>query len=215
MASNAKTKTLLGTALAAMVACSTALPVDPAVHRWWSGLGPVLAHDTFPGDCKLCHEGETWTEIRADFQYDHAQETGVPLAGAHATARCIRCHNDRGPVGEFAAQGCAGCHEDVHQGWLQAGCTSCHDELSWYPRGMAVMHDRTRLPLIGAHATAACNRCHPGANVGRFQPTDTECATCHQVDLQGATNPPHIGLGWTTDCNRCHIPTDWHRVRPQ
>ena len=79
---------------------------------------------------------------------------------------------------------------------------------------MAIAHARTRMPLVGAHATAACNRCHPGAFVGRFAPTDTECVTCHQLDLQNATNPPHIGLGWTADCNRCHIPTSWHQARP-
>jgi hypothetical protein len=194
-------------------ACTAAPPMDAARHRWWSGLGPVLPHDTFPGDCSLCHEGQTWTSIRKDFTFDHEKQTGVPLDGAHADAQCLRCHNDRGPVATFAAKGCAGCHEDVHQGWLGATCTSCHAQVTWFPVGMIERHARTRLPLVGAHAATACHRCHPGARVGRFQPTDTECLSCHQDDLQRAVNPPHLGLGWVDNCNQCHIPTDWHQAR--
>lgn len=201
-------------AAALVLACSATAPQDAAVHRWWAGLGPVLPHDTFPGDCQLCHEGETWTQLKADFRYDHAAETGVPLPGAHGTARCIRCHNDRGPVRTFAQQGCVGCHEDTHQGWLGSDCTSCHDQHSWVPQGMIERHARTRLPLFGVHAVTGCHRCHPGAMVGRFQPTDPECVSCHQEALQRATNPPHLGLGWVDDCNRCHIPTSWRQARP-
>ena len=140
----------------------------------------------------------------------------MPLAGAHEQARCLRCHNDRGPVATFAARGCSGCHEDVHQSRLGPDCTSCHTQQeTWFPTGMVERHARTRMPLVGTHAVVSCNRCHPGAFVGRFTPTDTECVTCHQDDLQRANNPPHIGLGWVADCNRCHIPTNWHQARPQ
>ena len=80
-------------------------PGDGSLHRWWAGLGPVLPHDTFPADCSLCHVGDKWNTLKPDFSFDHEQETGVALDGAHQQARCLRCHNDRGPVAVFRAKG--------------------------------------------------------------------------------------------------------------
>ena len=194
--------------LALLAACAlTPGPGNAGRHRWWAALGPVIPHDDFPADCTLCHLGSEWQELVPDFEFDHAAETGVPLQGAHAEARCLRCHNDRGPVDQFMAQGCAGCHEDVHRGTLGVRCTDCHNERVWYPDGMVTMHDRTRFPLYGVHAVTACVRCHPGATAGQFVPTDTECVTCHESDLLQTTN--HVGLGWTNRCDRCHQPTKW------
>ena len=123
------TRTAAG--LAALVlagACLTQSTESVKQHLWWSGLGPVLPHETFPADCSLCHEGTDWQGVRADFEFDHEAETGVPLEGAHARAACLLCHNDRGPVSTFAAQGCAGCHEDIHRGQLGQDCTKCHEQ---------------------------------------------------------------------------------------
>ncbi len=194
----------------AVLSCVMESPGAASRHRWWARLGPVLPHDTFPSDCKLCHVGEKWDTLRDDFTFDHERETGVPLVGAHAQAQCIRCHNDRGPVAVFDAKGCAGCHEDVHQGDLGRNCDSCHEQRTWRADGMIERHHHTRFPLVGAHATTACFRCHPGAEVGNFVPTDTECATCHQADLARTTN--HVGLGWTKRCDRCHMPTFWRQA---
>lgn len=183
-------------------------------YRWWSGLGPVLPHDTFPADCRLCHVGDDWNTLRDDFEFDHEKETGVELVGAHAAARCLLCHNDRGPVAMFRVKGCVGCHEDVHMGDLGPRCESCHDQQTWQPVGQVEMHNKTRFPLTGIHAITACQRCHPGAFTGNFMPVDTECATCHQDELQRANNPPHINLGWVNNCDRCHIPTSWKQAQP-
>ena len=212
---NTRRNTLRTRCLAAVTLVSLALACvmqgSPSVsqHRWWAGLGPVLPHDTFPADCKLCHVGEAWHTLSEDFAYDHGAETGVRLDGAHAQAKCLRCHNDRGPVAVFQAQGCAGCHEDVHFGRLGASCASCHQESTWNPVGQVELHNRTRFPLVGVHSTTACRRCHVGAEVGNFFPTDVECVTCHRADLARAINPPHLGLGWVDRCDRCHQPIDW------
>ncbi len=179
-------------------------------HRWWAGLGPVLPHDTFPADCKLCHLGEGWNQLVPKFEFDHARETGVPLHGAHVDASCLRCHNDRGPVSAFAAQGCVGCHADIHQGDLGHDCTRCHDEQTWEPTNQVLLHERTRFPLTGAHATVACHKCHPGSLAGNFLPTDTQCVTCHRRDMLLTSNPNHVAIGYTSHCERCHGPTDWH-----
>lgn len=185
-------------------------PQSPEVHRWWSGLGPVLPHDSFPADCKLCHTGSDWNSLRDDFHFDHLKETGVPLVGAHEDAQCLRCHNDRGPVAVFEARGCQGCHEDLHLGELGARCTDCHDEETWFPHGQIEKHYETRFPLVGVHAQTACRNCHPGAEIGRFRPADTRCEGCHQADLQRTTN--HVGLGWIDHCERCHLPTSWNQA---
>lgn len=196
-----------------VLGCVTQSPGDGSLHRWWSGLGPVLPHDTFPADCNICHVGRKWNELRDEFAFDHERETGHALAGAHADARCLRCHNDRGPVAVFQARGCVGCHEDVHESTLGKNCAECHSESTWHNRGMLARHNRTRFPLTGAHVATACHRCHEGAWVGKFRPVDTNCVTCHTADLRRAINPPHIALGYTDRCDRCHIPTRWNQAR--
>lgn len=197
-----------------VVACVASGPQAASVPQngWWQGDGPVIPHESFPADCRLCHVGEKWQALSAEFEYDHEAETGVALEGSHARARCLRCHNDRGPVAEFSIQGCAGCHGDIHFGQLGPDCTSCHHQLTWEPVGQIERHDQTRFPLRGVHASVACRRCHLGAEVGRFVPTDTECLTCHRADLLRAINPNHVGLGWVDDCGRCHRPTDWNQA---
>jgi hypothetical protein len=195
-----------------VAACVTTGTDSMQQHLWWAGLGPALPHDTFPGDCALCHVGGDWQTLTQDFQFDHERETGVPLNGAHSRAACLRCHNDRGPVESFSRLGCAGCHEDVHFGRLGTACTDCHQEQTWDPVGQIERHNRTRFPLVGVHAATACHRCHPGAETGYFTPVDVECVTCHQADLANATNPNHIGLGWTNRCDRCHLPRTWQHA---
>ena len=208
-------RTRLNFALAALAVIGAAgcltdrKPDSVRPQDWWSGRGPVVPHDSFPADCALCHTSENWQEIRPDFHFDHAQETGVPLIGAHAQAECIRCHNDRGPVQMFAARGCAGCHDDIHLGQLGSQCSTCHTEDNWLPFGQVAEHARTRFPLIGAHASTACIECHSGATVGNFTRANIECIACHQRALAQATTPDHQAAGWIDRCDRCHIPTTW------
>ena len=195
-----------------VVACVTESPGSASRHRWWGGLGPVLPHDTFPSDCKLCHVGQTWNVLTDDFDFDHAAETGVPLIGSHAQAKCLRCHNDRGPISIFNAKGCVGCHQDFHFGELGPNCTNCHQQNTWHPVDMVTKHYQTRFPLVGVHVATACHRCHPGAFVGNFVPTPIECAACHAGDAAATTNPPHIPLNWLDHCDRCHTPTVWQQA---
>ncbi len=182
---------------------------DQPRHGWWAGNGIVVPHDSFPTDCRLCHVEGSWNELRADFEYDHEQETGVALAGAHGEAKCLRCHNDRGPVQRFARRGCQGCHEDVHRGNLGDQCATCHGEDTWVLRDELAVHNRTRFPLVGAHAAAQCWTCHPGGEVGNWSRVDVSCTTCHLEAAAAVVSPDHTANGWTTACDRCHIPTSW------
>lgn len=200
----------------AFLACLLAiLPVLACVsnfgglEEWWSGHGPVIAHQSFPANCSLCHTTESWQKLKSDFVFDHEMETGVALVGAHADAQCLRCHNDRGPVQNFASRGCAGCHVDTHEGRLGQNCESCHDEQSWRAIGQIAEHGRTRFPLMGIHAATTCDRCHPGIGSGNIEALNPECSSCHQADLAAATSPNHVAQGWTDSCDRCHLPTTW------
>ena len=187
---------------------------DSPVHGWWDERGPVVPHETFPADCSLCHlVDEDWSTLRDDFDFDHAVETGFALLGAHEDAQCLRCHNDRGPVQLFSVRGCAGCHEDVHRGQLGKDCLACHDQYDWHPEGQIALHDRTRFPLVGAHATTACWRCHPGAQVGNFTRAQTDCFACHAADYQRTASPNHASIGFATSCQNCHNTHAWSSAR--
>lgn len=192
-----------------IVACVANTSYTGSVQRWWTDRGPVVRHDSFPADCTLCHLEGSWNEIRPDFEFDHLAETGHALEGAHASAECLRCHNDRGPVQLFAQRGCSGCHEDLHRGQLGPTCDSCHGQESWGVYDFITEHNATRFPLVGAHAAAACWSCHPGAQVGEFTRLDPDCASCHQEALTVALDPDHEAAGWVTGCDRCHLSTQW------
>jgi hypothetical protein len=200
---------LLWLAALCVVACANLVPRQ----GWDSSAGPVVPHDSFPADCSLCHTGSDWHTLRADFTFDHEARTGVPLHGAHADAACLLCHNDRGPVQQFAARGCGGCHGDPHQARLGAACDDCHDDRTWVPREAIARHDRTRFPLVGAHVAAACFRCHPGAQVGNFAGASPVCVHCHGADFTRATNPNHVQLGLPQQCDSCHTPVGWQPAR--
>jgi hypothetical protein len=68
---------------------------DVPQESWSKQWGPLVPHQTFPGDCSICHVTEGWNTLRKDFSFDHKTQTGYPLEGAHAEAACLRCHNDR------------------------------------------------------------------------------------------------------------------------
>jgi len=95
----------------------------------------VEPHRTFPGDCGLCHVGQGWNNVRPAVSFDHEEETGHRLEGAHAGAGCLACHNDRGPVTIYIARGCGGCHPDPHASALGPDCQTCHSQTDWTPTG--------------------------------------------------------------------------------
>ncbi len=205
---------LLGLSFLAMcIACSVLSFSNEAervpVQQWLQSRGPVVPHDTFPSDCKTCHEGGGWHTIRVDFRFDHEKQAGLRLLGAHQQAECLRCHNDRGSVAKYVARGCTGCHEPWHKGQLGTDCKTCHDEKSWQPKQMIAKHNMTRFALVGAHAGVACWACHPGAQVGEFKHASTDCVVCHRDQMAQTTAPNHVTSGWTTECQRCHSPIGW------
>lgn len=188
-----------------LINCETVVPRQGWSENW----GPMVPHETFPGDCQICHLTNRWDVLRENFAFDHARQTGYALEGAHAHAACLRCHNDLGSLHVYLARGCGGCHSDPHGANLGMNCTRCHSQSDWSPTGLVAEHARTRFPLIGAHAIVPCETCHERATVGEFRGAPVDCHLCHQRDVAQVTSPDHMANGWNRDCERCHTGGSW------
>jgi len=180
------------------------------------------------GTCAVCHGTTAFADLPPS-GFDHERWTGFAILGAHAEGECAACHaaspspDDAGrKFGKVAQrfgpfEGCATCHEDVHQGGFdrpglpaevegRTDCARCHEETSFrsLPRGFE--HGRwTGFALVEEHESADCSACHApahGAVVGERTWTaaaGSGCLDCH-VD-------PHAGQfaeKTSNDCARCH-----------
>ncbi len=188
-----------------LVHCETLVPRQGWSQRW----GPMVPHDTFPGDCSVCHTPGKWNELKDKLDFDHHTETGFELVGAHEEAACLRCHNDRGPVTAYVKRGCGGCHYDPHKSTLGLDCESCHNQDHWEPTGLIQEHATTRMPLMGVHAITPCESCHERATIGEYRGAPTACHSCHRQDAFQAF-PNHSINGWTANCERCHNSSGWN-----
>ncbi|MCO4762610.1 MAG: hypothetical protein KC502_13950 [Myxococcales bacterium] len=90
-------------------------------------------------------------------------------------------------------------------------CGLCHVAAGWevIPKRINFDHDRTGVPLTGAHATAPCVGCHKTQqaghtkkNVPRRVPRD--CASCHKDSHRGEQG---------TACESCHTTRSWKTPR--
>jgi hypothetical protein len=180
--------------------------------------------------CEECHSEADWT--RPD-RFDHAA-TRYPLTGRHRDVRCAECHQPApGGAGSARFRGlafaaCTACHadDDPHAGRLGAACAECHTTDGWRPRGGAAFergfdHARTRFPLVGKHAAAACAACHRPERArsrdlaltfvagtrGRAYPVPvTEaCGSCHVDYHAGAFRERPGGA----ECRHCHGEDGW------
>lgn len=183
----------------------------PQQLRWSDDWGPMVPHKKFTRDCGICHVSKGWDVLRSDFRYDHLKETGYALEGAHASASCLRCHNDRGPVVSYKSRGCAGCHPDPHKSAMGMDCKRCHSQVNWQLQGAqgerVADHARTRFPLSGMHATVRCDQCHNRASAGDFRGASRDCSQCHRDEFQ--RGPKHVTAGFPRDCGSCHNSVAW------
>ncbi len=166
-------------------------------------------HGKFREPCSECHSANAWTPARVSRKFDHSKY-GFALTGAHATAGCLDCHATL----EFTQKRtrCVSCHEDPHRGELGTECARCHGARSFVDRGpMLRMHQLTRFPLTGSHASLDCESCHTPAEQGRMQFVGSEpnCRTCHLAQYQAVQVPNHVAGGFSTSCDECHATTTW------
>lgn len=150
--------------------------------------------------CSSCHGLQEW---RGAERFDH-QQTGFPLTGLHRDVSCSDCHQPRagGDVQYrgLAAETCADCHQDPHQGRLEGTCANCHSTDGWdRTETTGFDHDRTRYPLRGRHRSVACVACHGESLTRSFSSERFDrCETCHRDPHAGQLSQEGRG------CDSCH-----------
>ncbi|MCP3984687.1 MAG: cytochrome C [bacterium] len=144
--------------------------------------------------CQDCHNTRTWTRIA----FDHDKDTKWPLRDAHVDVRCESCHP--GALDDPVEKECVGCHEpvDVHSGQQGKDCAACHGQRSWIET-VGFDHDLTNFPLLGLHATVACEECH---TTHAYADAEIDCVACHRPD---DTHEQRL----TDACASCHNPNSW------
>jgi hypothetical protein len=161
-------------------------------------------------DCTTCHNLEKWKPAP---RFEHAK-TDYPLTGKHAALACAKCHQAPALATAHDEQGrplpqwkplphadCTPCHADPHAGRFAGACAKCHRTESFTaidPRGFD--HDRTRYPLLGRHATVACEKCHDEKTAWGRKPPFATCGGCHRDAHAGQATL----AGRAADCAACH-----------
>jgi len=151
------------------------------------------AHNgTLGTNCASCHATSGWKPA----SFDH-NKSAFPLTGKHTGVACASCHKNN--VFKGTPKDCYSCHagRDAHNGTLGTNCAACHATSGWKPA--TFNHNQSAFPLTGAHASAACARCHVN-NV--FKGTPTNCFACH------AGKDAHNGA-FGTSCGSCHSTSAW------
>jgi hypothetical protein len=160
-------------------------------------------HGALRVDCGACHTAESFTKLLPKPAFRH-DDTGFRLRGAHAQASCKGCHRSL----DFArvASACVDCHRDPHRAALGFECARCHTPTTWNnQRDQQRAHDRTRFPLLGAHAAIDCTGCHRQQHA-EFAGTPSDCVACHRPDYDATRNPAHARAGFSLQCRQCHDP---------
>jgi hypothetical protein len=185
-------------------------------------------HDgKFSQDCASCHGFKAFTQD-AKFSNEQHAAIGFPIEQAHLKASCEDCHGARTPSGglrqlaiaDALTKGCVVCHtdDDPHRGqFAEQACKSCHTEAAWKPSTYdEVRHQRSRLPLQGAHKAVPCAACHvtdvppaPLAQRFHWEGRTMRCDACHTTSATIATKDPHRGQFGAQDCASCHTQEAW------
>lgn len=151
--------------------------------------------------CADCHTSDGWKMIEGTYTFSHSS-TDFPLVGQHQSVSCKACHDDL--VFSKAQSDCISCHKDVHEQTLGNECSRCHTPQTWLVTNTTQLHEQSRFPLLGAHATADCFQCHESASLLRFDPLGIDCYDCHRTDYENTTSPDHSSGDFSTDCVACH-----------
>jgi hypothetical protein len=182
--------------------------------------------------CDACHSAGEWN---SPVRFDHAR-TSYPLTGRHRDVECGACHPTERANGAsrvrydgVPATGCNACHTDPHGGAMNNACASCHETGGWKRVSRATVenrfdHTRTRFPLRGRHAEAACADCHAsalnaatgiairyakGAGTATYpRPLFDGCQACHTDYHERA----FAGSPGGPACGGCHTESGWSPV---
>jgi hypothetical protein len=160
-------------------------------------------HATAASGCVGCHAEHAGRDGQLRHfdtaHFDHAKATGFALLGRHArvAANCAACHKARSFL--TASPNCASCHADVHKGALGRDCAACHSaKVAFRELGGGFDHAKSAFPLVGAHRTVACTKCHVNRTFKGVK--FATCTACH-------TDPHQERFGGT--CTACHTAETW------
>jgi hypothetical protein len=179
------------------------------------------------GECEECHDVNGWKPSL--FTVAMHTATKYPLEGKHAPVPCAKCHLPKGvdTLFKITETSCASCHADVHKGQFAGPphrnrCEDCHRVQTFHSvRFTPANHDKTRFPLLGAHAAVPCVECHkpdattfpPGPVKYRFE--DRTCAGCHQDPHKGQfaeRMAKRRANGGPLGCEACHTLNTWKEI---
>lgn len=150
--------------------------------------------------CHVDHRGRGASIIPAlPKRFDH-RVTTFPLAGAHATLACEKCHAGSGSQRHWAGMPtrCESCHPDaVHKGAYGSACEKCHRTDGWTPTIRTLQNHTT--PITGGHAALACIDCHKS---GQHLTPKQSCSQCHR-EQHGGTK---------VECSVCHNVVAWNQA---
>ena len=166
--------------------------------------------DNFKISCDVCHSSDGWSLDKENYSFDH-NTTNLPLVGTHKEVDCRSCHPTL--VFSEAKTECIDCHTDMHNQTVGLDCGRCHTPKSWIVENTSQLHQRSRFPLLGAHATADCERCHPSASLLKFEPVAVDCFSCHRENYYSTAADPkvpnHVAGNYSTNCTECHLMTSF------
>lgn len=157
---------------------------------------------TFQMDCAQCHTSAEWVVDQSKLAFNH-NDTRFILKGQHLLVKCRACH----PTLVFpeAKPECNNCHLDMHQQTVGNECSRCHNTSTWIIPNVRNIHLQSRFPLVGAHFSADCNRCHISSCKLQFAPMSIDCFDCHRDKYLATTQPNHKQSGYSTNCVECHL----------
>jgi hypothetical protein len=147
----------------------------------------------FSTKCETCHSMDAWV-----LSYNHSQNAGFALVGAHSRLSCPECHIGGKYSGTESA--CVSCHLGDYKGATDPShsssafptdCLLCHSTASW--GSAAFNHNSTPFPLTGAHTNQQCSSCHSS---GQYAGLPTSCVSCHLSRFTSTANPNHRASGF-------------------
>lgn len=150
--------------------------------------------------CERCHDTASFRALPHGF--DHGAFAGFVLTGKHAQLDCAACHpqlpgtTSTGRTWRKAAgNDCVDCHRDPHGKQFErlgtTDCARCHKSTTAFATVSFRHNLDSRFPLGEQHAKVPCASCHKpeaigGAQIVRYKPLPTDCASCHGREEGGA-----------------------------
>ena len=164
-------------------------------------VGQNSPHGNLQMDCSECHTSSSWKIPSGSSLFNH-ETTGFSLMGQHKQVDCKQCHSSL----KFSKtrSECFTCHKDIHKNSVGQQCENCHTPQSWVIKNVNELHQKSRFPLLGNHATADCSQCHNLYRDLNFEPLGVKCFDCHKQNFNSAKTPDHIAAQFSTNCEDCH-----------